>query len=59
MDHAGMAQDREDLARYRAGLPPLQRKEYYVTRILTAEEVNKAAHAALVKAVTKLKRKKK
>lgn len=27
MDHASISQDQEDLRRYRAGLPPLVRKE--------------------------------
>ncbi len=27
MDHVSISQDREDLARYRAGLAPIQKKE--------------------------------
>lgn len=60
MDHAGMEQDREDLARYRAGLPPLVRKEIHLDSEawLTAEEAAKRVSDIFVKALNKSKRRK-
>ena len=53
MDHAGISQDQEDLARYRAGLAPIKRKEYKAYPI-TIEQITKDALKVLNK---QLKRK--
>lgn len=53
MDHASMEQDRQDLARYRAGLAPIQRKEITLpaARIMLPEKVVEDALQLLLKRV--------
>lgn len=53
MDHAGMEIDRVDLERFRAGLPPLERKWIKVGPPVTVKEITKEVLAVFSEQLAK------